>query len=305
LLAALCLCILALALHIDTVLVHSVARLSSARSSASIKLGHRLDAHLLDEGWSKVVQDWLLPFHPEITSADIDDSLRLDPGRKVVFQHIKGDLFISDPNSYCLSPSPDKSFIKDRCFAIYSILRETALAASGRLPDFEFVYDFEDFPAYRSSSNTRTHKSMPGFGAVRCWQKGFMSFPMFASHGKWDIKDVDAKIAGILGRRPKPFAERNSTAVFRGGIRTCSFPPEHNSMRDWETQEFNEFYKGAPCGRLTLDLIGREHPDLVDFKNTDLGGAKLSMADRRLIQVHHLCRRTRRLGGPAVRPAAL
>lgn len=93
-------------------------------------------------------------------------------------------------------------------------------------------------------------------------------------------KDVDRRIAGILGRQPESFAERKGTAVFRGGIRTCSFPPEHNAMLDWHFVEFNEFYKGAPCGRRQLELIGQDRPDVVDFKDTDSTNCKLSMAEQ-------------------------
>jgi len=75
---------------------------------------------------TKVVQDWLLPFHPEITSDDIEDTIVFDPGRKVIFQHIKGNFYVLDPGKECSAPSPGKEFLKDRCFAIYSILADTA-----------------------------------------------------------------------------------------------------------------------------------------------------------------------------------
>lgn len=239
-----------------------------------------LDPELL-ESWTETVQDWLLPFHPDITSADIDDAFLQDPGKKVIFQHIQGDFYILDPMTECSTPQPDwQTFQIDRCFAIYSILKETAHQMNGSLPDFEFVYDFEDFPTYRSYNNTMDHKPMPGFGSVRCWQKGFMSFPMFGSHGHWDIKSIDDKIARILGHNPRPFAERKSAAVFRGGIRGCSFPPEHNDMQDWHADQALHFYKGAPCGRLKLQIIGQEHPELVDFVNTDSGAGRMSMEEQ-------------------------
>jgi hypothetical protein len=235
-----------------------------------------LDSTLL-EGWTRVVQDWLLPFYPEITSLDIDDTFRLDHGKKVVFQHIKGKIYVLDPATYCSAPPPDMLYFKNRCHAIYSILKETSARTYGNLPDFEFVYDFNDFPSYRSHNKSMNHKPMPGFGSVRCWQKGFMSFPMFGSHGRWDINAIDDKIASILGRQPTPFAERKSTAVFRGGLRSCSFPPEHNDMLDWRLQDFKDFYKGKRCGRDQLQVISQGHPNLVDFRNTDGGAGMQSM----------------------------
>jgi len=226
------------------------------------------------------VQDWLLPFYPEITSQDIDDTFRLDPGKKVVFQHIKGKFYVLDPALYCSAPPPDMLYFKNRCYAIYSILKETSARRLGNLADFEFVYDLSDFPSYRSHNKSINHQPMPGFGSVRCWQKGFLSFPMFGSHGRWDINAIDGKIAGILGRRPTPFAERKSTAVFRGGLRSCSFPPEHNDMLDWRLQDFKDFYKGKRCGRDQLQVISQGHPNLVDFRNTDGGAGMQSMEEQ-------------------------
>jgi hypothetical protein len=222
----------------------------------------------------------LLPFHPEITSEDIEDTILLDPGRKVIFQH-KGNFYVLDPGKECSAPSPGKEFLKDRCFAIYSILADTISEMDDTLPGFEFVYEFEDFPLYRANNHTMKHKPMPGFGAVRCWQKGFMSFPMFGSHARWDIKSIDAKIAGITGRRPTPFDDRKGAAVFRGGgMRTCSFPPEQNGMLVWQLPGFNNYYKGAPCGRHKLEVIGLERPDLVDFGDTERGAGRLSMTEQ-------------------------
>ena len=73
----------------------------------------------LDEDWARVVQDWLLPFHPEITSRDINDTFRLDPGEKVLFQHIKRNLYVLDPGAYCSAPPVNAPYLKSRCSAIY------------------------------------------------------------------------------------------------------------------------------------------------------------------------------------------
>lgn len=226
------------------------------------------------DGWNRVLHDWLLPFSSGITSRDIDETFSQALGDLVVIQHIKGSFYVVDPTAQCSSPQAGQTFKIDRCFAIYSILKDTASEMRGSLPDFEFVYDFSDLPAWNTS---RDEKPMPGFGSVRCWEKGFMSFPMFGSHGRWDIRDVDDNIAQILNQNPRPFFERKNSAVFRGGLRGCSFPPEHNDMQQWQWHEFNKFYKGAPCGRHKLQIIGRDHPDLVDFVNTDNSSAKLSM----------------------------
>jgi hypothetical protein len=248
-------------------------------------LSSHLDPELLGS-WIEIVQDWLLPFYPNITSADIDDTFLQDPGKKVILQHIQGEFYILDPMTLCSKAEYGQGFMINRCFAIYSILNETALWMNGSLPDFEFVYDFEDFPNYRSNNNTMDHKSMPGFGSVRCWQKGFMSFPMFGSHEHWDIKSIDDKIARIFNHSPPPFAERKSAAVFRGGLRGCSFPPENNEMLDWHVEQAwhkdqaEHFYKGAPCGRLKLQVIGEEHPELIDFRNTNDGSGRISMKEQ-------------------------
>lgn len=258
---------------------HHMKRLQSVPS--------HLDPELL-ESWTEIVQDWLLPFNSNIMSADIDDTFSQDPGKKVIFQHIEGELYILDPMTLCSKAEDGQGFMIDRCFAIYSILKETAHWMNGSLPDFEFVYDFEDFPSYRSYNDTMNHKPMPGFGSVRCWQKGFMSFPMFGSHEHWDIKSIDDKIASIFSHSPPPFAERKSAAVFRGGLRGCSFPPEHNGMLDWHNEQAwqwhkgqaEHFYKGAPCGRHKLQIIGEEHPGLIDFRNTDDGSGRISMEEQ-------------------------
>ena len=154
---------------------------------------------------------------------------------------------------------------------------------NGRLPDFEFVYDFEDFTFYRSHEDTVNHTPMPGFGCVRCWQKGFMSFPMMGSHGHRDIKDVDDKIAEILDHNPRPFSERKAAAVFRGGFRGCSFPPEHDDRLDWVQDDALGFYKDAPCGGQRLAMISHAHPHLVDFVDTDGGSGRMSMKDQEVI----------------------
>ena len=39
-------------------------------------------------------------------------------------------------------------------------------------------------------------------------------------------------------------------------------------MLDWQLPGFNNYYKGAPCGRHKLEVIGLERPDLVDFGDT-------------------------------------
>ena len=51
-------------------------------------------------------------------------------------------------------------------------------------------------------------------------------------------------------------------------------------MLDWEFKNVGDFYKGAPCGRRQLELIGQGRPDLVDFKDTDSTDGKLSMAEQ-------------------------
>jgi hypothetical protein len=51
-------------------------------------------------------------------------------------------------------------------------------------------------------------------------------------------------------------------------------------MLDWQLPDFNNYYKGAPCGRHKLEVIGLERPDLVDFGDTERGADRLSMAEQ-------------------------
>jgi hypothetical protein len=231
------------------------------------------------EGWGRILHDWLLPFSSGITSSDIDETLwqarwKSQVGGPVVFQHIKGNFFVLDPNEECSELQKGKEYTIDRCFAIYTILNDTAMEMRGSLPDFEFVYDLSDLPTWGFDNATLDNKPMPGFGAVRCWQRGSMSFPMFGAHGRWNIADIDDKIAKILNQHSRPFAERKGAAVFRGGLRGCSFPPEHDDMQHWNWVH-GAFYKGASCGRHKLQAIGHRHPELVDFANTDNGSDRL------------------------------
>lgn len=111
-----------------------------------------------------------------------------------------------------------------RCFAVYSILKEIATEMRGSLLDFELVYDLGDLPLCRSHKSTLDQKPMPGFGAVRCWEKGFMSFPMFGSHDHWKIRDVDEKNSRILHHTPLPFDQRRGAAVSRRWIQMVFVP---------------------------------------------------------------------------------
>jgi len=232
------------------------------------------------EGWGTVINDWLLPFNSSITSQDIHDTFMQARGWPVIFQHIRGNFHVFDPNGHCSGYGGGKhwaAFALRRCFAIYSILKETATDMRGSLPDFEFVYDLGDLPLWGSTNAAPNHRSMPGFGAIRCWEKGFMSFPMFGSHEHWDIRDIDEENARILNRTPRPFAHRRSAAVFRGESKGCSFPPEHSDMLNWHSHEFGNFYKGAPCGRHKLQVISQERPDLVNFAFTEAEKPNMSL----------------------------
>lgn len=180
-----------------------------------------------------------------------------------------------DPGKDCSAGTQPISRLR-RSFSAYSIFKDTAMAMGGNLPNFEFVYELGE-PPWESINATLNHKPMPGFGAIRCWSKGFMSSPTYGSHGHWDIRDIGCKIALILNRRSVPFNQRLSAAVFRGGNRSCSFPPEHNDMQNWRIHDFRSFYRGAPCGRHKVQVISQLCPDMVDFADTENGWPRLSM----------------------------
>jgi hypothetical protein len=89
---------------------------------------------------------------------------RLIPATKVMFQHIKGNLYVLDPGAHCLTPRAAMPF-KSRCTAVNSVLKETS--AGNTSPDFEFVYELANLPSFRSTKDSVNHKPMPGFGSVR------------------------------------------------------------------------------------------------------------------------------------------
>jgi hypothetical protein len=226
----------------------------------------KMDVSLVQE-WVNVISDWLQPYTGDgIWKNDVDDAFD-NSGDHIIVQYINGSLYLLDPGTLCTTGGAEqKLFLTWRCQALWSILNATVAQdhTGCNIPDFEFVFSVDDLPRYRSQSTTLNHKPMPGFGAIGCWQKGFLSFPMFGSHAAWDIREVDKHIEEWMDQNPRPFSERQAKVVFRGGSRACSFAPELDTLLDWEESAFTSA-SPPPCGRDLLKKISHKHPSKIDF----------------------------------------
>lgn len=102
-----------------------------------------------------------------------------------------------------------------------------------------------------------------------------MSFPMYGSHEDWRLSKLDSYINGILERTPRPFEQRKSQVVFRGGVeRGCSFAPDVDDHLNWTLEPFFG-PRTESCGRKLLKDVASRSGGLVDF-DTD----KLSMSEQ-------------------------
>ena len=146
-------------------------------------LVNALSPNALAKRWSYVLEDHFRPFVKDgITQKLFNQTL--EGGSHVVFQHLNGSLMISDPHGYCFcnkthySPDIRFDFHMRRCRAMGSILLK--LTSSYSLPDYEFVWSLDDIPSW--AVKPKEHGFFPGFGAVRCWNKGNLAMPFFGSH---------------------------------------------------------------------------------------------------------------------------
>lgn len=82
----------------------------------------KLDAQLMQD-WVRVIGDWLEPFANGIARHDIEEAWS-NPGWHIRFQHVKGKLYLYDPNGFCEEGggASGYAFMKHRCAALTEIL---------------------------------------------------------------------------------------------------------------------------------------------------------------------------------------
>jgi len=229
-----------------------------------------------DNVWESIIDDHLIPWTKlKISKQLIDDTYHYT-GSNIIYQHINGELFIIDKNNYCycnISVFAHDTTTFQRhlilCRAVESILDK--LVKSGNLPNFELVISLDDIPMWYSRSNisgifdieTRQNSIFyPGFGAIRCWSKGGLSFPIYGYIYGWDIHTSENYLN--FSKNVK-FDDKASKVTFRGSMnRGCSF--EKNALIDftYKSLEFN--WTKTNCGRrLFQSKFGSKYPKYIDF----------------------------------------
>jgi fumarate reductase subunit C len=144
-----------------------------------------------------------------------------------------------------------------------------------RLPDFDLIYSVDDKPQFAMSKEGHSAKGeppIPAFAAIRCWQRGFMSFPLYGSHvSGWSLAELDPHIDGIFSHTPRPIEQRKPQVIFRGGDdRGCSFPPDLDAHLDLDLGVFLQ--EGRPdCGRLLLKDVAARSGGVVDYGDGVIG----------------------------------
>jgi hypothetical protein len=121
------------------------------------------------------------------------------------------------------------------------------------------VWSVIDIPPW----NEPRARPVAGFGAIRCWQQGYMSFPMFGSHSVWRLSEQDKRVDSILEQMPRPFEQRKAQLVFRGGLnRSCSFAPD---LDDVNWVKFRPKGGTGLCGRKLLRRVAERSAQWVNY----------------------------------------
>ncbi len=222
--------------------------------------------------WSPIIMDQLSPWKREgITKETVSRTMN-HTGSHVIFQNINKTVYIYDPNMHCLCnkahvPSLTYGFHIGRCRAMQSILE--AVVTTTDIYDFEFVWSIDDLAFWNDNVNTIDIKNsdyyinniLPGFGALRCWQKNTLSMPFYGSHFAWNITDHHLPPATDTF-----FHKKIGKAIFRGGIdRGCSF--SHDSKINYNI--YTSFTtERRDCGRYKLSMMAKEYPTLIDYNGS-------------------------------------
>ena len=155
-----------------------------------------------------------------------------------------------------------------RCQALASLLNYTI--SYFNMSDFEFVWTLDDVPFWYydheitidNNSNFITKNMFPGFGAIRCWQKGGFALPFYGSHVKWTINNFDDFVYIV----DTPFEKRLNKAIFRGGLyRGCSF----NRDLYINYNLGSNFSRRGNCGRSKLLNIANQFPQYIDYNGSE------------------------------------
>jgi len=243
---------------------HEVSR-GAINSFHEVSRGAINSFHEVSQDWAPILKDHFLPYEKDgITKVLVDTTIL--SGSHVVIQYINKTLSIVDPSGYCFCNNSNYSYdIKfefhlRRCQAMAHLINETVSLV--HLPDFEFVWSLDDLPVWTVRPKV-THHPMPGFGSIRCWNKGSLSMPFFGSHQHFDLKSLDSFVYPTEAL--KHWENRSSKAVFRGGVkRGCSF--ERDTIVDFNGDiVFSMVNRTKKCGRHLLLEIANNYPDLVDY----------------------------------------
>lgn len=220
------------------------------------------------EEWSTILKDHFLPFNSTgITKTMIDD-LFLGGGSHVLFQYINQTLRIVDPTGYCLCNKTNYTdkirfpFHLPRCQIVASLISESLKSKPKTIDfDFELVWSVDDLPTWTTApSSSLNWHAKPGFGSIRCPNKGGFSFPFFGSHHAFDLKALD------LFSEHSFHLDRKGVAIFRGSIeRGCSF--ERDTVTDFNGHiVFSMQNRSGKCGRPLLYDLAKKRPDRLDYQ---------------------------------------
>jgi len=224
--------------------------------------------------WIPILQDQMDIWN-NITE-EIVNSTFTHIGSHVIFQNINQTLYVYDPNSHCFCNRThvkglEYDFHLRRCQALASLLNWTIYEY--RMKDFEFVWSLDDVPFWyydfettvNSTGSIMERNIYPGFGALRCWQKGGFALPFYGSHIKWTVNNFDDFVYIV----DTPWHKRMSKAIFRGGKdRGCSFPRDHYINYNLASN-FSKLSKDNNCGRYELAKIAKQWPQYIDYNGSE------------------------------------